>query len=184
MSENNPNAETTESSFEENDMSQVAGLLKRIDALQEEANNNKEHYMRAMADLENYRRRVVREKNDLRISAISGLIEELLPVVDNLQLGLKSANEHHESSDVINGFQMVLDRMLSVLKNQGVEMLNPLNEAFDPHAHECIAHMPHATLPEGHVSEVVRIGYRFNERLIRPASVVVSNGKAPEAPKS
>lgn len=181
MSEKKPNSETTESSWEENDMGQVADLLKRIDALQEEANNNKEHYMRAMADLENYRRRVVREKNDLRISALSGLIEEVLPVVDNLQLGLKSANEHHESSDVIHGFQMVLDRMLSVLKNHGVEMLNPVDQPFDPHAHECIAHMPHETVPAEHVSEVVRIGYRLNERLIRPANVVVSNGKAPKS---
>lgn len=158
----------------------VADLLKRIDTLQAEANTNKEHYLRTLADLENYRRRVIREKDDIRFMATSNILEDIVPVLDNLELGLKSAKTHNESTDIINGFQMVRDNLLNALKKNGIITINPVNEKFDPKTQECVAHIPHPTLEEETVTEVVRVGYKLGEKLIRPATVVVSSG-APTA---
>jgi molecular chaperone GrpE len=151
-------------------------LLRKLDEMSAEANAQKERYLRTVADLENYRKRAVREKEEVRKQAISSLMEDLLPVLDNFQLGLKSAEMHDGGSAFAEGFRMVLRQMESALTNNGLVPVDPQGETFDPNYHECVAHLPHATLAEGLVIEVQRVGYRYQERLLRPAAVVVSSG--------
>lgn len=151
-------------------------LLRKLDEMSAEATEYKERYLRTVADLENYRKRALREKEEARKQGISSLLEDLLPVLDNFQLGLKSAEMHDGGSAFAEGFRMVLKQMQTALTDNGLVPLNPDGETFDPNYHECVAHLPHGTVEEGRIIEVQRVGYRYQERLLRPAVVVVSSG--------
>lgn len=168
-------AEAPELSAEE-----LSGLLQKLDEATAEVNSHKERYLRTVADLENYRKRAVREKEEARKQATCSLLEDVLPVLDNFKLGLKSAEDHEGGKVFAEGFKMILAQMESALKQNGLEEINPVGAHFDPNFHESIAHFPHDSIEDGHVIEVHRIGYKIKERLLRPAQVVVSSGPANE----
>jgi molecular chaperone GrpE len=155
-----------------------AALEDQLAAAKKEAVENYDHYVRAIADLENFRRRVAREKEELRLFASSSLLQGLLPVLDNLQLGIAAARQQTDTKTVVDGVSMVLEQLKGLLDRHGLKEVNPVGQKFDPHQHEAIAHHPSPDVPEEHVSQVVRIGYSLNGRLLRPASVVVSSGPA------
>ncbi len=157
-------------------------LLKKLDEAQALSTENHELYLRAASDLDNYRRRVVREKEELHKYANSGLVEDLLPAIDNLTLGLESAQQHHpEAKSVTDGYSMVLKQIFKILEQHGIKEIDPKNGSFDPSLHECVAHQPSDTVEEGRIITVTRKGYMLHERLVRPAGVVVSSG--PEGKK-
>ena len=142
-----------------------------------EAAANYDKFMRAAADLENFRRRAVREKDEMRQLATGRVLEDLLPALDNLALGLAAARQPKaEFKSLIGGLEMVLTQLRSALANHGLKEINPLGQAFDPHQHEAISHAPSVEVKEEHVMTVVRPGYSLNGRLLRPAAVVVSSG--------
>lgn len=151
--------------------------LSELEKAQNEAKEMKVRYLRAVADLENYRKRITREKQDIIRSAAGCVVESLLPVLDNMKLGLKSAGNHPEAKEVTSGFKMVDDQLKKSLSEQGLEELLPNGETFDPNLHECISHQPSSEVAEDHIIETVRAGYRLNERLLRAASVIVSSGQ-------
>lgn len=151
--------------------------LSELEKAQNEAKEMKVRYLRAVADLENYRKRITREKQDIIRSAAGCVVESLLPVLDNMKLGLKSAENHPEAKEVTSGFKMVDDQLKKSLSEQGLEELTPNGETFDPNLHECISHQPSNEVAEDHIIETVRAGYRLNERLLRAASVIVSSGQ-------
>lgn len=154
--------------------------LSELEQARAEAAEMQTRYLRAVADLENYRKRIGREKQDIIRSAAAGVIEALLPVLDNMKLGLQAAENHPEAKDVTIGFKMVEDQLRRTLTEQGLEELIPDGEAFNPNLHECIAHQPSDKVAEDHVIQTVRAGYRLNERLIRAANVIVSSGTPKE----
>ncbi len=150
-----------------------------------EAAENYDKYLRAVADLENFRRRTVREKDELRQFAAAGVIEDLLPVLDNLGLALAAAKPPVADLKALSGgVEMVLARLKSALGNHGLKEINPAGQPFDANQHESISAQPSPTVPEGHVLTVVRTGFSLNGRLLRPASVVLSSGPAREEKKS
>jgi molecular chaperone GrpE len=150
-------------------------------AAREEAAAAQDRYLRAVADLENFRRRTVREKEELRAFAAARVIEELLPVLDNLALGLTAAKAPKaDLSTLVGGIEMVATQLKSTLGNHGLKEINPVGQAFDPNQHEAISQQPSTDVPEGRVVQVVRAGYSLNGRLLRPASVVVSSGASAE----
>ena len=152
-------------------------LQAQLDAALAEAAKFKEHYLRSMADLDNYRRRAVRDKEDIRRLAAAALMEDLLPALDTLRLGLQSAMQNHpEAKAVIDGFTLADDKLRGVLEQHGLEEINPLGQPFDAKFHESVAQQPSDKVPEGHVLQVFRPGYLLNERLLRAASVTVSSG--------
>lgn len=151
-------------------------LRGQLDKAAAEAEELRQRHLRAVADLENYRRRALREKDEARKAGTIGLLEDLIPVVDNFAMGLGAAQQHAEGKGFAEGFAMVLSQLQAVLAQNGVERLEPKAQAFDPNLHEAVNQVPHAEIPEGHVVEVVRVGYRLGERLVRPASVVISLG--------
>lgn len=158
----------------------VEAELSELERARAEAADMKSRYLRAVADMENYRKRMAREKQDIIRAAAAGVVESLLPVLDNMKLGLQAAESHPEAKDVTIGFKMVDDQLKKSLAEQGLEELLPDGEAFDPNLHECIAHQPSAVVAEDHVIQTVRAGYRLNDRLLRAASVIVSSGPAKE----
>lgn len=171
----NEAAEAPELSAEE-----LSGLLQKLDEATAEVNSHKERYLRTVADLENYRKRAIREKEEARKQATCSILEDVLPVLDNFKLGLKSAEDHEGGKVFAEGFKMILTQMESALKQNGLEEINPVGAAFDPNFHESIAHLPHDSIEDGHIIEVHRIGYKIKERLLRPSQVVVSSGPANE----
>ena len=159
---------------------QAEPVLTDLEKAQAEAAEMKSRYLRSVADMENYRKRIGREKQDIIRSAAAGVIESLLPVLDNMKLGPQAADNHPEAKDVTIGFKMVDDQLKKTLSEQGLEELIPDGDTFDPNLHECIAHQPSDEIEEDKVIQTVRAGYRLNERLIRAANVIVSSGPAKE----
>ena len=144
-----------------------------------EAADNYDRYVRSVADLENHRRRTVREKEELRQFAASRVLEDLLPVIDNLGLGLAAAKAPKaDLKTLVGGISMVAEQLKSSLSNHGLKEVNPLGQPFDPNLHEAISQQPSADVVEGSVITVVRVGFTLNGRLLRPASVIVSTGPA------
>jgi molecular chaperone GrpE len=156
----------------------AASLEEQLAAAKKEAAGNYDRFVRAMADQENFRRRVAREKDELRQFASAGLLQGLLPVLDNLQLGLAAARQQTDTKSIVDGVTMVLEQLKGVLDRHGLKEVNPAGQEFDPHLHESISHQPSGEVPEGHVLQVVRVGYTLHGRLLRPASVVLSSGPA------
>jgi molecular chaperone GrpE len=155
-----------------------ASLAEQLAAAKKEAAENYDRFVRSAADLENFRRRSVREKDELRQFAASRLLEDLLPALDNLSLALASAKHPKaEMKALSGGVELVQQQLKAALAAHGLKEINPLGEAFDPHQHEAISHEPSGTVKAEHVLRVVRTGYVLNGRLLRPASVVVSSGK-------
>ena len=132
--------------------------------------------LRAAAEFENFRKRSHREKEELRKYAISSLIEDLLPALDNLDLGLKAAENHPEAKPVADGFRMVAGQLVSILQNSGLEPLDPLGEEFDPNYHESVGSQPSEEVEDHKIMQVVRKGYVLNGRILRAANVIVSTG--------
>jgi len=150
-------------------------------AAKKEAADNHDRYLRAVADLENFRRRTVREKDELRLFAASRLLEDLLPALDNLGLGLAAAHQPNADLKALaSGVELVQQQLKSALAAHGLKEINPVGQPFDPHQHEAISHLPSPDVKAEHVLTVVRTGYVLNGRLLRPASVVVSSGKPVE----
>lgn len=155
----------------------VSELLAKLDQATAEFAEMRDRALRTQADFDNFRKRVNREKDELRKYACAGLVESLLPVLDNLALGLASAEIHHpEAASVIDGIKMVQTQFENVLRDAGVEKINPLGEVFDPNLHESVGQVANSEIPEGHVATVQRVGYALNGRLIRAAMVQISSG--------
>lgn len=151
---------------------------EQLAAARKEAAANHERYLRAVADLENFRKRMVREKEEVRQFGTAAVMEDLLPILDNLALGLAAARQQTDGKAIIDGVALVLEQFKTTLDRHGLKEVNPAGQVFDPHLHECIAQQPHAEVAAEHVIEVVRPGYTLNGRLLRPASVMVSAGPA------
>ncbi|MBC9888440.1 MAG: nucleotide exchange factor GrpE [Opitutae bacterium] len=131
-------------------------------------------------EFENFRKRSLREKEEVRKYAISGLIEDLLPALDNLDLGLKAAETHPEAKPIADGFRMVAGQLVSILKNNGLETVEPQGEEFDPNFHESVGSQPSDEVEDHKILRVVRKGYILNGRVLRAANVIVSTGPAAE----
>jgi molecular chaperone GrpE len=158
---------------------EAAVLLAQLEAAQAEAAKFKDQYVRSLADLDNFRRRAARDKEDTRRTAAASLLEDLLPAIDNMRLGLQSALQAHpEAKAVIDGIKLVSDQLRSVLGQHGLKEIDPAGQPFDPKFHESVAQQPSDQVAEGHVLQVLRPGYLLNDRLLRAASVVVSSGPA------
>jgi len=132
---------------------------------------------RAQAELENYRKRMVRERTEAVQYANRNLLEQLLPIIDNFEMGLKAAYDAEgDSSMIYQGMAMVRKQLEDFLANQGVEPIESDGLAFDPNVHEAVGQESHDSAPEGQVIRTIRRGYRLKDRLLRAASVVVSSG--------
>lgn len=152
-------------------------LEEELAEAKSESASHYDRYMRAMADHDNFRKRTAREKDELRQYAASRVLEDLLPVLDNLSLGLAAASQPSaELKTLTGGVEMVLTQLKTALANHGLKEINPVEQPFDAHQHEAISQQPSAEVPEGNVLTVVRTGYSLNGRLLRPASVIVSSG--------
>jgi len=124
--------------------------------------------LRSQADFENYKKRCAREKNDAIKYANTSLLDKLLPIVDNFELGLAAAREEGEQSPIYSGMSLVLKQLNDFLRDNGLQPIEAVGQKFDPNLHEAIAHEASNEVPEEHVVRQTRRGYKFNDRLLRP----------------
>lgn len=156
-------------------------LEEALAASQEEARKNWDLYLRQRADLENYRRRAQRDKEDQVRFANENILREILPVMDNLERAVEHARqEEAESAALLEGVEMTLSQFQGVLDRFGVKAVEALGEPFDPAHHEAMGQVETAEHPANAVAMELQKGYFLNDRLLRPAMVMVA--KAPEAP--
>ncbi len=141
-----------------------------------EAAKLKDLALRARADLDNFRKRALREKEEAIRYANNGLLERLLPVIDNFELGLDAAKNAADTVSILQGMSMVHKQLQDFLKNNGLEEVQAEGEAFDPNKHDAVSQEFSAEVPEGHVVRQVRKGYKIKDRLVRASSVIVSKG--------
>jgi molecular chaperone GrpE len=148
------------------------------ETLQADLDRFRDLALRSQADFENYKKRATREKEEAIKYANSSLLERLIPIVDNFELGLEAARGEGENSPVFSGMSMVLRQLMDFLTEHGLQPIDATGQKFDPNLHEAIAHEPGKKFPEGVVIRQTRRGYRMKDRLLRPSSVVVSSGAA------
>lgn len=148
------------------------------ESLQADLDRFRDLALRSQADFENYKKRAAREKEEAIRYANSALLERLIAIVDNFELGLEAARGEGENSPVFSGMSMVLKQLMDFLTEQGLQPIDAAGEKFDPNLHEAIAHEPSKQFPESVVIRQTRRGYRMKDRLLRPSSVVVSSGPA------
>jgi molecular chaperone GrpE len=150
----------------------MAGLQADLDRFRDLA-------LRSQADFENYKKRAAREKEDAVKYANSSLLQRLVSILDNFELGLAAAKTESEHSPIYSGMVLVQKQLNDLLEENGLQAIEAEGKKFDPNLHEAIAHEPSESA-EGTVIRQARRGYRFKDRLLRPARVVVSSGPAKE----
>ncbi len=159
-----------------NGLLELAGRIAELEAKLKEAEEAK---LRTLAEMDNQRRRLARERDDIRRTAAAALIEDLLPALDNLQMGLAIAAQHPEAAPVVQGFTFVVQQIETTLGNHNLEKLVPApGSTFDPNLHEAVGEEDSATAAEGTISRCQRSGYQLNGRLLRAAMVILSRGAA------
>lgn len=171
--------ESTEELPQEEASSEVS-LLEQLAASQAKVEELEASFIRARADLDNVRRRAIRDKEELVKVANARIIEDLLPVLDNFELGFQSAEQHEDGKSIAEGFKMVYSQLKSSLEQHGLLAINPEGVEFNPNEHEAVSQAPSDDVEEGNVLTVIRVGYSLRGKLLRPATVIVSTGKAAE----
>ncbi len=153
-----------------------------IQALNAENASLKDRLLRAMAEVENMRRRTEREVADAKLYGVTAFARDMLTVADNLGRALDSIPEEARASadgalkSLIEGVELTMRDLTAALGRHGVKKLEPLGEKFDPNFHEALYEAPNEDLPAGSVAQVVQSGWRIGDRVLRPAQVGVSKG--------
>ncbi|MCL1141644.1 nucleotide exchange factor GrpE [Shewanella gaetbuli] len=165
--------ELTQANFRIEELEQ---LLAASEAALEE---RKDVEMRAAAETQNIRTRAAKDVEQARKFALEKFANELLPVIDNMERALQGTSAEDEATKAIyEGVELTLKGFLSTVEKFGVKQVNPLGEAFNPEHHQAIGMQPSGEYPENTVMLVMQKGFILNERLLRPAMVMVSQGGA------
>lgn len=150
-------------------------LQTEYEQLKKERDGLLDRLARLQAEFENARKRAEKEKADFRDYATGQVVEQFLPVLDNFELALKSTGSLEQ---LRQGVELIVKQMEEILRNMQVQPIATVGEEFDPRHHEAMGSVEREDLPDQHVAEEVRRGYRIREKLLRPALVrVVSNPK-------
>ena len=149
-----------------------------LDALRREADEHRDRYLRAVAELDNFRKRSAREIDAARKFGAERLAQAILPVRDSLEAGLAAAAKTGETV-LLDGQRATLRLLDEALAASGIREINPVGELFDPNKHEALSVVPAPGVAGNTVLEVVQKGYELNERLLRAAKVLVARGEGP-----
>jgi molecular chaperone GrpE len=157
---------------------------EQLTELKERAGKADEHWdrlLRTTADFDNFKKRAAREKQDAIKFANESLLQKLIPVLDNFDMALAAAQTSGKGEAVQSlqtGVNMIYQQLKSALTEAGLEELDAADKPFDPNLHEAVSQKETAEVPEGQVVQQLRKGYKFRDRLLRPASVVVAKHPA------
>jgi molecular chaperone GrpE len=172
----NPSPPAEESSSSPADLEDGEDLRQALEEKTREAETNRDRALRAMADLDNYKKRVQREREEWSRAATESLIRQLLTVLDNFDRAIHAARQtpqpHTES--LLAGVELIRRELLKVLESEGVTPYSAAGEPFDPEKHEAVVRVETTEIPEDMVVEELRRGYVWNGRVLRPAQVSVA----------
>jgi molecular chaperone GrpE len=160
-------------------------MESKLDAAQEQAQENYDRLLRLSAEFDNYKKRTSREMRDVVRYANEKLLKELLGIVDNLERAIDSANQDSPSDvSLVEGINLTLSEVLKILKRYDVQPVKALGETFDPAFHQAMMQQEVEDQPANMVVQEMQKGYVMHDRLLRPAMVVVSKAKDTPAPES
>jgi len=158
-------------------------IMVKLQEKEQEAAENYDKYVRAVADLDNYRKRAAREKADSIKYGNENLIKDILPLVDSIDRALQHADNYGYSDAFKKGLQLLQGQLLGCLEKHGVRQIECVDKAFDPHIHEAVLQIESVAHEKDQVVEELEKGYLLHERLLRPAKVSVSKGAKAEDSK-
>ena len=170
--------ESVEVDADEMDSENSATDLQRAEAdlteAQQEVARHREAMLRMQADMENTRKRLVRDSEKTRRFALERIMKDLLQVVDSMERGLQTEAEAATVESLLEGQGLTLKMLTKVLADHNLELVDPVGEPFNPEYHEAVTLIPSPDHEEGSVVEVLQKGYKLHDRLVRPAMVVVA----------
>ncbi len=156
-------------------------LRDKLAESEAKAVENWERYLRATAEQDNIRKRSEREVDAARRFALEKFAQDLLAVWDSLELGLKAAQDAGAETAQVEGIELTLRMLGEAMGRHGVKAIDPKGEAFNPEKHEAMSAVPTDEAPPNTVIDVMQKGYSLNDRVLRPAMVVVARAKDPDA---
>ena len=179
---------STENGAQETAEVTVETILAELEAAKQESEQFRDRWMRSVAELENFRRRVARENEERVLRAGERIIGQFIEPVDNLARGIRSAKSSVERLDVpnpemsafIQGMELVYNQFMAILEREQVKVMEPVGSPFDPNLHEALMMTESADVPPNTVVDVVERGYWIGEKVLKHAKVVVC--RAPSAP--
>jgi len=158
----------------------VPDVDEAVVTAQKERDAYKEQFLRAVADFDNYRKRIERERRELSEYAAADVLLELLPIIDNFERALSApapgapADRPAESDAFYRGVELIHKQMLDLLRKRGVSRIDALGADFDPNIHQAVIHEPSEEHREGEVMQELQPGYKLGDRLLRPSMVKVA----------
>ena len=166
-------AEATETPEEDNAPEAENTEEKAEEKTEEKADDGNEKYVRLMAEFQNYKKRVAKEKNDIREYAPEKLVMELLPVLDNFERAL-AASAEDDPAGYAKGMELIFTQMVTELQKSGLTEVEAEGQDFDPTKHNAVMTEENEELESGKVSKVLQKGYALNDKVIRPSMVAVT----------
>lgn len=166
-------AEATETPEEDNASEAENTEEKAEEKTEEKADDGNEKYVRLMAEFQNYKKRVAKEKNDIREYATEKLVMELLPVLDNFERAL-AASAEDDPAGYAKGMELIFTQMVTELQKSGLTEVEAEGQDFDPTKHNAVMTEENEELESGKVSKVLQKGYALNDKVIRPSMVAVT----------
>ena len=171
-----PAAEISTLDTAESSGTEVENLRQQLAAKELEAKNHYDRFLRQVAELENFKKRSAREREEVSRFANEALIKDLLSVVDNLERAVAHASGGGNGRPIVEGVEMVLKGLLDVLAKHGVSQISAIGQPFDPSMHEAITQVESDDHQPNSVVEELHKGYTLRDRLLRPALVSVAKG--------
>lgn len=164
--------------------SEIAALRQQLEAKEQEANSNYDRLLRQTAELDNFKKRTARERDDAIRFANEALVKDLLPVVDNLERAVAHASGGGNGKPLVEGVELVLRQLLDVLIKHGAVQIQAVGQPFDPAKHEAMVQVESSDHETNSIVEEFQKGYIFRERLLRPALVSVAKASGTKEKKN
>jgi molecular chaperone GrpE len=178
MDDNRTDTERTAGAAEAAGAAATAAAPASPEELQRQRDEYYDLLLRKTAEFDNFRKRTERERQSLAEAAAADLIEELLPLVDDLERALRAESGAEGADAYRRGVELILRQLMETLRKRGVRALETLGADFDPYYHQAVSHEPAEGRRDGEILEEFRRGYMLGDRLLRPAMVKVAKGEA------
>ena len=151
---------------------QETAIEEEAEQLKAELDRVRDVYLRKLAEFDNFRKRVERDREDIRLAGVEEIVRDLLPVLDNFERALQHAED--DSGAFQQGVELIAKQLWDTLERRGVQEVNPVGKPFDPELHEAVQRVEDGQHPPGTVAWVMLKGYTIGDRLVRPAMVGVA----------
>ena len=172
-------APAEEETIQESDQG-ISKMQEELETARAENTAAADMMLRLAAEMDNYKKRVDKDRQSLIKFGCQGLVQELLPIMDNFQRAIQSADQSRDFDSFFEGVEMIFKQMYDALERKGIKSIDAVGETFDPNIHEAVMQVTSEEYPENTVVEELQKGYMLHDRVIRPSMVAVSKGSGEE----